>query len=71
MTCGIGLERFGHLHRQFPGGSQHQSLRFGGVLLKPLEQGEGECCRFARACLGLADQVAAQHQLGERCSLDR
>ena len=57
---GEGVKRFGHLDRQFPGGGEHQHL--GGALagVDGGEQGQGEGCRFARARLGLAHQVAAQ-----------
>ena len=68
---GEGVEGFGHLDRQFPGGGEHQHL--GGALagVNRREQGQGEGGRFARTRLGLADQVAAQQELGDGGFLDR
>jgi hypothetical protein len=71
MAGRIGLERLGHLHGQFPSGSEHQHLGARSLRLQPFEQGQGEGGGLAGAGLGLAHQVPAQHQLGKGGPLDR
>ena len=68
---GEGVEGFGHLDRQFPGGGKHQHLGGALVGVDRGEQGQGEGGRFTRTRLGLADQVAAQQELGNGGLLDR
>ena len=65
MAGGIGLERFGHLHRQLPCGGEHEGLGCFLAALETLEQRQGKGCCFAGAGLGLTHQIAAEHQLGE------
>ena len=68
---GEGIEGFGHLDRQFPGGGEHQHLGGALVGVDRGQQGQGEGGRFARARLGLTDQVAAEQQLRNGSFLDR
>ena len=67
----IALEGIGHLDGQFAGGREHQHLRAAllGVEIRQHRQGEGR--GLAGAGLGLAHQIAAEEQLGDRCFLDR
>ena len=68
---GEGVEGFGHLDRQFPGGGEHQHLGGALVGVDRGQQGQGEGGRFTRTGLGLADQVAAEQQLRDGRFLDR
>ena len=68
---GEGVEGFGHLDRQFPGGGEHQHLGGALVGVDRRQQGQGEGGRFARTRLGLTNQVPAQEELRDGRLLDR
>ena len=71
MSCGIGLEGISHLHGQLTGRGQHQHPRVMAAAFQALQQRQCECGGLARAGLGLSHQIAAQHQFGEGCLLNR
>ena len=68
---GITAEGIGHLDGEFPGGGEHQHLGLALLGVQGRQHGQGKGGRFAGAGLGLAHQVAAEHQFGDGGLLDR
>ena len=66
----IGAERFGQLVCELACGLKHQHLGLPGVG-DAVEQGQGECGRFARAGLGCANHILPLHNLGNGLLLNR
>ena len=68
---GVAVEGIGHLQGQFPGWGKHQHLGLALGWIEAGQHGQGKGRRLASAGLGLTHQVAAEHQLGDGCLLDR
>ena len=67
---GIAVHGFGHLNRQFARGGQHQRLHGALVQIEPIENGQREGRRFARAGLRLTDEIATCQQQRDRLLLN-
>jgi hypothetical protein len=67
------VDRFRHLHGQLAGGHEDEADRVGlaGLLGQPLEERQGERGRLPGAGGGLAEEVPALEQWGDRLALDR
>ena len=67
----VFLEGFRHLDGQFTGRCQHHYLRLAGFQVEATEQRQREGRGLAGAGLGLAEHVAAVHDVWNHRSLDR
>ena len=69
----VFVHGLGDLHRELAGGHKHECsgacAAFGSG--EPLQEGERERRRLARACRSLAEQVATVEQWWDRLTLDR
>ena len=73
---GVGAEFRADLDREFARWRQDQRARaapvvFAAIAGKPVENGQGEGRRLARAGLGDTDQIAAGKKFGNGANLDR
>ena len=58
------------LHRQLPGGGQHQALHVGALGVDVLHHGDAEGKGLARAGGGLGNDILPLHEIGDRPRLD-
>src|SRR5690606_15740734 len=72
QVAAVAVECFRYLQGQFPGG--HQDERRGSVpavaVRQPVQDRQGEGCGLPRTGCGLAEQVTAFQQRGDRLALD-